>query len=125
MRNVFLVTTYITPNIQSTTLPASMLTFRPVQTIHIHHNGKGHFVTSSSLKNKVKIYDSLNTKPATELLEQITAIYSCDPTIPEILQVTLPACQSGSVYCLLFAIAYATDLAIGNNPEEITYNQCE
>ena len=28
-------------NIQSTTLPASMLTFSPVKTIHIHHNGKG------------------------------------------------------------------------------------
>ena len=36
-------------NIQSTTLPASMLTFSPVKTIHIHHNSKGHFVTSSSL----------------------------------------------------------------------------
>ena len=45
--------------------------------------------------------------------------------IPVILQVTLPACQSGSVDCELFAVAYATVLAIGNNPEEITYDQCE
>ena len=48
-----------------------MLTFSPVQTIHIHHHGKGHFVTASSLTNKIKIYDSPNTKPTTELLEQI------------------------------------------------------
>ena len=61
----------------------------------------------------------------TELLEQIIAVYSCDSTIPEILQVTLPAPQKGSVNCGLFAIAYATDLAIGNNPAEIIYDQCE
>ena len=86
---------------------------------------KGHFVTSTSLTNKVKIYDSRNIKPTTELLEQITAIYSCDSTIPEILQVTLPAHQNGSADCGLFATAYATDLAIGNNPVEIMYDQCE
>ena len=102
-----------------------MLTFSPVKTIHIHHNGKGLFATSFSLTNKVKIYDSLNIKPTTEPLEQITAIYSCDSTIPEILQVALPACQNGNVDCGLFAIAYATDLAIGNNPAEIMYDQCE
>ena len=113
-----------TINIQSTALPASMLTFSPVQAIYIHHNGKGHFV-SSSLTNKVKICDSLNTKPMTELLEQITGIHSCDSTIPEILQVNLPAYQNGSVDCELFAIAYATDLATGNNPAEIIYDQCE
>ena len=33
----------------------------------------------------------MNIKPTIELLEQIIAIYSCDSTIPEILQVTLPA----------------------------------
>ena len=76
-----------TLNIQSTTLPASMFTFSPVKTIHIHHNGKGHFIISSSLTNKVKIYDCMNIKPTTELLEQIIAIYSCDSTIPEILHV--------------------------------------
>ena len=64
-------------------------------------------------------------KPTTELLKQITAIYSCDFTTPKILQVTLPARQSGIVDCALFAIAYATDLAIGNNPAEIIYDQCE
>ena len=59
------------------------------------------------------------------MLEQTTAIYSCDSTIPGILQVTLPVRQSGSVDCGLFADAYATDLAIGNNPAEIIYDQCE
>ena len=86
---------------------------------------KGHFVTSTSLTNKVKIYHSRNIKPTTALLEQITAIYSCDSTIPEFLQVTLPAHQNGSADCGLFATAYATDLAIGNNPAEIIYDQCE
>ena len=91
----------------------------------IHYNGKGHFVTSSSLTNRVKIYDSLNTKPTTELFEQITAIYSCYSAIPEILEVTLPAHQNGSVDCGLFATTYATYLALGNNPAKIIYDQCE
>ena len=45
--------------------------------------------------------------------------------MPEILQVTLPARQNGSVDCGLFAITYATDLTIGNDPVEIIYDQCE
>ena len=105
------------------TLPASILTFSSVQTIHIHHNGKGHFVFSSFSTNKVKIYNSLNTKPTTELFEQITTLYSFDSIIPKILQVTLPACQSVSVDCGLFAVAYVTDLAIGKNPVELIYDQ--
>ena len=100
-------------NIQSTILPASILTFSPVKTIHIYHNGKGHLVTSHFLTNKVKICDSMNIKPTTELLEQIIEIYSCDSTIPDILQVTLPARQNGSVDCG------------GSNPAEIIYDQCE
>ena len=113
-----------TLNIKSTTLPASIFTFSPAQTILIHHNEKGHFVTSFSLRNKVKIYDSLNTKPTTELLEQITAIYSCDSIIPKILQVTLSVRQSGSVDCGHFPVVYATALAIRNNPKKIIYDQC-
>ena len=46
----------------------------------------------------------MNIKPTIELLEQIIAIYSCDSTIPEILQVTLPA--------------YITASYITNNIEE-------
>ena len=40
---------YLLLNYQSTTLPSTMSTYSPVNTIHIHHNGHGHFVTSSSL----------------------------------------------------------------------------
>ena len=110
-------------NIQSTTLPASMFTFSPVQTIHIHHNGKGHYVTLSSLANKVKIFDSMNTKPTAEPLKQITAIYSSDSTNLKFWN--LPTRQNGSVSCGLLATAYATDLAIGNNPAEIIYDRYE
>ena len=51
---------------------------------------------------KVKLYNSLITKPKTELLEQIISNHFCDYTIPEILQITLPARQSVSVDCGLF-----------------------
>ena len=45
---------YLLLNYHSTSLPSTMLTYNPMNTIHIHHNGHGHFVTSSSLAGKVK-----------------------------------------------------------------------
>ena len=74
-------------NYQSTTLPSTMLTYSPVNTIHIHHSGHGHFVTSSSSAGKVKIYDSLNLTPTQELLDHIKAVCSVDSSHPEIEQV--------------------------------------
>ena len=89
-------------NYQTTTLPATILTYSPVNTIHIHHSGHGHFVISSSLAGKVKIYDSLNLTPPQELLDQIKPVYSVDSSLPEIVQVFISATQNGNVDCSIF-----------------------
>ena len=60
---------------QSTTLLSTMLTYSPVNIIHVHHNGHGH---------KMEMFD-----------------------------------------CGTFAIAYAMDIAAGNNPTTIVYDQSE
>ena len=73
---------------QSTTFQHDFLHYSPLETIHIHHNGHGHFVTTTSIGGKIKLFDSLNTSATAELQQQIAAIYSPDPTImPQILGV--------------------------------------
>ena len=110
-------------NIQSATLDSSLLSHNPMESIHIHHNAAHHFVTTSSFGGKVILYDSMNIAPTNQLKEQITAIYSPDNTIPEFFRAPINTLQSGSVDCGIFAIAYATDLAFGNNPSDIVYDQ--
>ena len=102
-----------------------MLTYSPVNTIYIHHNGHGGFVTSSSLARKVEIYDSLNLVPTQELLDQIKSVSSVDSSLPKIEQVFISAIQNGNIDCVVFAIAYAIDIAAGNNPATIVYDQSE
>ena len=54
-------------NSQYSTLPAALLEYSPdIQTVHINHNNNAHFFTSSSIGNKVKIYDSLKTRSTEE-----------------------------------------------------------
>ena len=113
-------------NYHATILPLTMLTYSPVNTIHIHHNGHGHFVASSSSSvGKVKIYDSLNLTPTQELLDQIKAAYSVDSSLPEIGRVFISATQNGNVDCGIFAIVYAIDIAAENNPTTFVYDQRE
>ena len=113
-------------NYHATILPLTMLTYSPVNTIHIHHNGHGHFVVSpSSPVGKVKIYDSLNLTPTQELLDQIKAVYSVDSSLPEIGRVFISATQNGNVDCGIFAIVYAIDIAAENNPTTFVYDQRE
>ena len=109
---------------QSSSLQHNLLVYSPTETIHIHHNGEGHFCTSSSIGGEVCLFDSLNTKPSEELLRQLTTIYSPDPDItPTIKQYNITATQRGSVDCGIFALAYATELAHCTNPAMFVYNQ--
>ena len=109
---------------QSSSVSHNMLTYTPYETIHIHHNGEGHFCTSSSIGGVVNLYDSLNTKPSTELVQQITSLYSPDPSVtPTIIQRQIQSMQEGSLDCGLFAIAYATELAYANDPTQFSFDQ--
>ena len=109
---------------QSTSLPHSLLEYSPNETIHIHHNGHGHFCTSTSIGNKVRIYDSLNMEPTDDVKLQVATLYSPDPAItPTIERAVIVSQQKGGVDCGIFCIAYATDLLYGEDPAKIHYDQ--
>ena len=81
------------------------------ETIHIHSNGRGHFVTTASIGGKVKIFDSLNLSPSPELMKQICTLYSPDPKItPTTLKAEIRSIQSGYTDCGFFAIAYTVEI---------------
>ena len=110
-------------NVQSSCMPTEQLIYSPLETLHVHHNGRGHFVTSSSIGGQVKFYDSLNLRPSSQLLEQMTAIYSPDDNSPEVFQSKIVHQQTGGVDCGCFAIAYAVDLFLGYEPSTAFYDQ--
>ena len=109
---------------QSTCFDYTLLQYNPFETIHVHHNGQFHFVTSCSISGKVKLFDSLNLQPSEELIKQINTLYSPDPTVsPTINQAQLKELQRGSKDCGLYAIAFATELAFGHDPSNFIFDQ--
>ena len=104
-----------------------LMTYNPEETLQVHHNGAEHWVTSSSMGGGVQLYDSLNTTPTKNLLDQLEAIYSPrsddTSTARRIQQVCMVHRQRGARDCGLFAIAYAVDLARGVDPSMIKYDQ--
>ena len=111
-------------NFQSTAFNHNLLQFEPQPTIHIHHNGHHHFLTSSSVTGKVIIYDSLTSQPTHDLYKQLARIYSPDyDVIPDIYQSVVANKQQGSRDCGIFALAYATELAHGFDPSNFIFDQ--
>ena len=108
---------------QSSNFSAPLLEYSPFETIHVHHNGSGHFCTSSSIGGSVQLFDSLNKEPTEALTAQLTALYSPDSAIPSIFTVPMQSTQAGGVDCGLFALAFAVDLARGCNPSRFVYDQ--
>ena len=53
----------------------------------------------------------------------LTAIYSPDSSPPSIQQAQIRSAQQGGVDCGLFAIAYAVDIANGEDPASFVYDQ--
>jgi hypothetical protein len=104
-----------------------LMSFNPGETVQVHHNGAGHWLTSSSMGGTVRLYDSLNLTPTRNLLEQMAAIYhpgSDNATMARMTQqVYIANKQRGAKDCGLFAIAYAVDLAQGVEPSNIKYDQ--
>ena len=73
--------------------------FCPYETIHIHSNGRGHFVTTTSIGGNVKIFDSLNLSPSLELIKQICTFYSPDHDIISTMGKTGQAAQQKRKPC--------------------------
>ena len=113
-------------SLQSVLLSHSLLAKSNDKTIHIHHVSGNHFITSSNLQSpgSVTIYDSLKGGTSDPNLHlQLTAIYSPDSCPPTIRQAQITNGQQGGVDCGVFAIAYAVELAFGNNPADFVFDQ--
>ena len=108
----------------STAFNHQFLQHYPFETIHVHYDGKGHFVTSTSVCGNVKLFDSLNLLPSEDLMKQIIVLYSPDiKTVPNVLKAEMRSIQQGSKDCGLFAIVYATEIACGHVPSSFIFDQ--
>jgi hypothetical protein len=114
-------------NIQPTSLSAipEQLTFSEEPTMFVHHTGaQHHFVMSTSAGGVIRTYDSLNLDPSTSLRRQVAAIYipngdNTSAGVKRVQHMIVSHEQQGSADCGVFAIAYATEIAMGSDPEEV------
>lgn len=118
----------IIPGFQSVSL-GQTLTFS-VQTgqfIQILNTGTSHWVTITCTSSKppvIQVYDSLYSSASSVLQEQIAAIVFTDHPAINLEFMNVPL-QSGASDCGLYAIAYATTLALGKKPELYKYDQSQ
>ena len=111
---------------QSLCFNHQFLHYYPWESVHIYHDGRDHFVTTTSVGGNVKIFDSLNLSPSSDLIKQIRVLYSPDITItPTVLKAELRSIQLSSKDCGLFAIAYAVEIAYGNDPAKFIFKQSD
>ena len=92
--------------------------------VQIHHTGKIHWITSSSIGGQqVKVYDSLYDDLIESTEKQLTQCYY--NRIDHAGQLPVIQRQKGSTDCGLFAIAYAYEIASGNGHacNEIVFGQ--
>ena len=76
---------------------------------------------NKSHNGECQLYDSLsNGKISPDVAKQMAAFSFCD--LPEILVEIKGVQQTNSVVCGLFAIAFATSLAFGEDPANVTYH---
>ena len=79
---------------QSLCFNHQFLHYNPWESIHINHDGRDYFVTTTSVGGNVEIYDSLNLSPSSDLMKQICVLYSPDITImPTVLKAELRSIQ--------------------------------
>ena len=92
------------------------------ETIQIVYNGRNHWALISSLRGKIRIYDSLNKAPTPSLMQQIRNLFSPDNSTPAFEQIQCHK-QYGGSDCGLFAIAYAMEILHGSEPQNIVFDQ--
>ena len=110
---------------QDTVLSQTSFSTVAEESIQIHHTGKNHWVCSTSMDGHLRVYDSSSCKRLTSSMEvQLAKCYKNLAT-GSTLAVELPAAQvqRGGVNCGLFAIAFAYELAAGNNPSYVSFEQ--
>ena len=107
---------------QDTLLCQTFLSAVTDESVQIHHTGKKHWVSSTSINGHLRVYDSSSSKNFTSSMEiQLAECYQTLAT-DRTLAVELPPAQTqqGGVDCGLFAIAFAYELADGNDPSEVS-----
>ena len=95
-----------------------------IQVIHLHT--EKHWVTISTIdcdNNTVNLYDSSLTTVPLSLEQAIVALLK--PKCPITVNIKNVVKQVGSADCGVFALAYCTSLALGNNPCLCVYRQVE
>ena len=90
----------------------------PAEFVQVIHNGRGHWLTVSTIGTShpdIHVYDSMYPSVNTCVKTQIAAILHTEsPAIR--LQFMAVQKQAGGCDCGLFAVAFATALALGNPP---------
>jgi hypothetical protein len=99
--------------------------YNPCEGIQFHNINRCHWVLSSSVGGRVKVYDSLITTVSHDLTNQINQLYA--PANSGGISFQRMRCQQqvGSSECGLFSIAFAVDLLEGNDISEIVYDQSQ
>ena len=94
----------------------------PFETIQITHTRAHHWVMLSSIGGEIKIYDSLQMTPTTQLKSQIIQLFSPDEGMPAY---RIMDCQKqvGSHDCGVFAIAFAVEVLSKGDISDTVFDQ--
>jgi hypothetical protein len=101
---------------QDTILSQTSFESIPVDSVQIHHNPKrDHWVCSSSVHGNIQVFDSLFETLSASMQIQLAECYRSAINF-DVLEIEVPSVQrqSGGIDCGLFAIAFAYELASGN-----------
>ena len=93
--------------------------------VQIVHNGKNHWLLISTIGVEhptVRVYDSMYNSLGSHTQNQIAALLHTDSSSISIEMMNVQV-QAGGSDCGPFAIAFATALAFGKNPEDYYFDQ--
>lgn len=92
--------------------------------IQIHYTGRAHWVTSSYIGGKLRLYDSfVSTTLARSLKAQMKKIYVVASKDSHIRIAEMPVQQQSNLTdCGIYSIAFAYHLAIGDEPSALNFD---
>ena len=94
--------------------------------IQIHHDNSNHWFLSCNMTGEVLVYDSIYDCQYNDHVKEVLKSFYKDCVRDNYsFEYAIVQKQKGSSDCGLFAIAFALDLAEGNDPTGIEYNQKE
>ena len=94
-------------------------------TMQIHHHGVNHWLLSSNISDTVRVYNSIYKAPHKQEVKNLLFLFYKNFVVDNELVIKYANVmkQVGSNDCGFFCIAYAVDLAEGNDPLNIEYGQ--